>query len=95
MRTALDSSVLIQLYRKQPGWQEWRDSLQAAAGKGELIISPVASASIPLPIPPWIRLGLISIDLTFYMIRYCPNPPIWLGRFSSGTDSKREDHANT
>lgn len=44
MRTALDSSVLILLYRKQPGWEAWRQLLEQAATEGELIISPVAFA---------------------------------------------------
>ncbi len=65
MRTALDSSVLIQLYRKQPGWQEWRDSLQAAAGEGELIISPVAFAEYSIAYPTvdsaWADLDRLNI----------------------------------
>ena len=44
MRTALDSSVLLLLSRKQPGWEAWRDSLQTAASEGELLISPIAFA---------------------------------------------------
>jgi predicted nucleic acid-binding protein len=51
MRTALDSSVLIQLYRKQAGWETWRDCLQAAASEGELIISPVAFAEFSIAYP--------------------------------------------
>jgi len=48
MRTALDSSVLILLYRKQEGWEAWRDRLQHAAGEGELIVSPVAFAEFSI-----------------------------------------------
>ena len=44
MRTALDSSILIQLYRKQAGWELWRDKLQEASSEGQLLISPVAFA---------------------------------------------------
>ncbi len=51
MRTALDSSVLILLYRKQTGWEAWRDRLQHAAGEGELIISPVAFAEYSIAYP--------------------------------------------
>lgn len=51
MRTALDSSVLILLYRKQPGWQQWRDLLQAASLGGELIVSPVAFAEFSVAYP--------------------------------------------
>ena len=51
MRTALDSSVLILLYRKQAGWETWRDRLQHAASEGELIISPVAFAEFSIAYP--------------------------------------------
>ena len=48
MRTALDSSVLLLLSRKQPGWEAWRDSLQTAASEGELLISPIAFAEFSI-----------------------------------------------
>lgn len=51
MRTALDSSVLILLYRKEAGWQMWRDALQRAGGEGELVISPVAFAEYSIAYP--------------------------------------------
>ena len=44
MRTALDSSVVILLQRRQPGWERWRDALTVAATEGMLIICPVAFA---------------------------------------------------
>jgi predicted nucleic acid-binding protein len=51
MRTALDSSILIQLYRKQAGWELWRDKLQAASAEGQLLISPVAFAEYSVAYP--------------------------------------------
>ncbi len=51
MRTALDSSVLILLYRKQAGWEAWRDRLQHAAAEGEMIISPVVFAEYSIAYP--------------------------------------------
>ncbi len=51
MRTALDSSILILLYRKQAGWERWRDQLQSAAAAGELIISPAAFAEYSIAYP--------------------------------------------
>lgn len=51
MRTALDSSVLILLYRKQAGWELWRDQLQSAAADGELLICPVAFAEYSIAYP--------------------------------------------
>lgn len=44
MRTALDSSVLILLYRRQTGWEMWRELLQTASSEGTLLICPVAFA---------------------------------------------------
>ena len=51
MRTALDSSVLLLLSRKQPGWEAWRDCLQTAASEGELLISPIAFAEFSIAYP--------------------------------------------
>ena len=51
MRTALDSSVLILLYRKQAGWEVWRERLQRAASEGELLISSVAFAEYSIAYP--------------------------------------------
>ncbi len=44
MITAVDSSVVIQLLRRQPGWEAWRDALSAAATEGSLVICPVVFA---------------------------------------------------
>ena len=51
MRTALDSSILILLYRKQAGWELWRDRLQAASAEGPLLVSPVAFAEYSVAYP--------------------------------------------
>lgn len=51
MRTALDSSVLILLYRKQLGWEAWRDCLQVASYEGELLVSPIAFAEFSIAYP--------------------------------------------
>jgi len=61
MRTALDSSVLILLYRKQPGWEAWRNSLQLAALQGELIISPIAFAEFSIAYPS-VESALADLD---------------------------------
>jgi len=44
MRTAVDSSVLILLQRRQEGWQDWRRALTLAATEGMLLVCPVAFA---------------------------------------------------
>lgn len=51
MRTAIDSSVLIQLYRKQSGWEAWRHLLEKAALEGPLLVSSVAFAEFSIAYP--------------------------------------------
>ena len=72
MRTALDSSVLIQLYRKQPGWEVWRELLAKAATEGELIISPVAFAEYSTAYP---TVASVQADLARLQAIYEPIKP--------------------
>lgn len=72
MRTALDSSVLIQLYRKQAGWEAWRDCLRSAANEGELVVSPVAFAEFSVAYP---TLESAQADLERLNISYEPFTP--------------------
>ena len=72
MRTALDSSVLIQLYRKQPGWEVWRELLAKAATEGELIISPVAFAEYSTAYP---TVASVQADLARLQVNYEPIKP--------------------
>ena len=51
MITAVDSSVLIQLLRRQPGWEAWRDRLTLAATEGPLVICPVVFAECSVGYP--------------------------------------------
>ncbi len=51
MKTALDSSVVILLQRKQAGWESWRDALDQAATEGPLVISPVVFAECSPGLP--------------------------------------------
>ncbi|NJM37192.1 MAG: type II toxin-antitoxin system VapC family toxin [Akkermansiaceae bacterium] len=44
MRTAVDSSVLLCILRRQAGWERWRDGLNRAAGEGFLVLCPVVFA---------------------------------------------------
>jgi predicted nucleic acid-binding protein len=69
MRTGLDSSVLIQLYRKQPGWEAWRDLLTKAATEGELIISSVAFAEYSTAYP---SVASAQADLDRLQVIYDP-----------------------
>ena len=72
MRTALDSSVLILLYRKQAGWERWRDLLHAASLEGTLIVSPVAFAEYSVAYP---TLESARADLARLHIFYEPIEP--------------------
>ena len=51
MRTALDSSVVILLQRRQPGWEGWRHALTQAAAEGPLLINPVVFAECSAGFP--------------------------------------------
>ena len=46
MTTALDSSVLWAIVRKETGHERWIETLMVAASEGPLIISPVAFAEL-------------------------------------------------
>ena len=46
MTTALDSSVLWAIIRRESGHQRWLQTLMEAASEGPLIISPVAFAEL-------------------------------------------------
>jgi predicted nucleic acid-binding protein len=72
MRTALDSSVLIQLYRKQPGWEAWRECITIAATEGELIISSVAFAEYSAAYPSVVS---VQADLDRLQVIYDPINP--------------------
>jgi predicted nucleic acid-binding protein len=67
MRTALDSSVLILLYQRQPGWESWRERLEIAATEGQLVISPVAFAEYAVAYPTLIS---VQQDLERLKIAY-------------------------
>lgn len=72
MRTALDSSVLILLQRRQPGWESWRAALQTASGEGELLVSSVAFAEYSLG---YASAASALADLERLAIRYDPLGP--------------------
>ncbi len=72
MRTALDSSVLLLLSRKEAGWEAWRDCLQTAAHEGELLISPIAFAEFSIAYP---RVEAAQADLDLLHVFYDPITP--------------------
>lgn len=46
MITALDSSVLWTIIKKEPGYEDWLRALLKAASEGPLIICPIAFAEL-------------------------------------------------
>jgi hypothetical protein len=46
MITALDSSVLWAILKKEPGYEPWLQTLLRAASEGPLLISPIAFAEL-------------------------------------------------
>ncbi len=44
MKTALDSSVLLILLRREEGWESWREGLSQAAAEGPMLMCPVVFA---------------------------------------------------
>jgi len=54
MRTAIDSSVLLCILRRQAGWELWRATLNRAATEGSLSLCPVVFAECSI--------GFASVD---------------------------------
>lgn len=51
MRTAVDSSVLLSILRRQTGWEAWRATLTRAAEEGSLTLCPVVFAECSIGFP--------------------------------------------
>lgn len=54
MRTAVDSSVLLCILRRQAGWERWRATLNRAAEEGSLALCPIVFAECSI--------GFASVD---------------------------------
>ena len=72
MITALDSSVLWAIIKKEPGHAEWLEVLLKAASEGPLIISPVAFAELS---PSTADAASLSSFLEQLSISYDPISP--------------------
>ena len=46
MKTAVDTSVLLAIRAKEPGYQLWQEALQNAAEAGQLCVCPVVFAEL-------------------------------------------------
>lgn len=53
MRTAVDSSILLLVQKRQAGWEEWREKLSRAALEGQLVMCPVVFAECSQGYPDW------------------------------------------
>jgi predicted nucleic acid-binding protein len=53
MRTAIDSSVLLLIMKRQPGWEVWRDKMNMAAKEGVLLICPIVFAECSQGFASW------------------------------------------
>ena len=46
MKTAVDTSVLLAIREKEPGYELWQEALQSAAEAGQLCVCPVVFAEL-------------------------------------------------
>ena len=46
MKTAVDTSVLLAIRAKEPGYELWQEALQTAAEAGQLCVCPVVFAEL-------------------------------------------------
>ena len=46
MKTAIDTSVILAIWAKEPGYERWERALRSAAEEGELCICPVVFAEL-------------------------------------------------
>ena len=46
MKTAVDTSVLLAIREKEPGYELWQEALRAAAEAGQLCVCPVVFAEL-------------------------------------------------
>jgi hypothetical protein len=72
MKTAVDSSVLILLRRRQPGWETWREVIQRASEEGVLVVCPVTFAEVSMGFE---RATEVVEDLGHLAISYDPILP--------------------
>lgn len=51
MSTALDSSVLLAIFKKEPEWETWSDVLRESLAHGPLVVCPVVFAEVSMGFP--------------------------------------------
>ena len=46
MNTAIDTSVLLTIFNREPGWETWSECLRRSLSEGQLLACPVVFAEI-------------------------------------------------
>ncbi len=72
MKTAIDSSVLYCIGKREPGYEAWQRALAVAAAEGILVVCPVVFAEIS---PGRSTAARVSADLAALDIHYDPICP--------------------
>ena len=77
MITAIDTSVLLMIQKRQEGWTGWKHALEMAAREGTLVLCPVVFAEFSTGYPSWEK---ALQDLSRLQIQYLPITPdaAWL-----------------
>jgi len=77
MITAIDTSVLLLLQKRQAGWAEWKQTLHQASREGPLVVCPVVFAEFSAGYASWSE---ALNDLALLQISYEPIAPdaAWL-----------------
>jgi len=77
MITAIDTSVLLLIQKRQAGWAEWKRALNNASREGPLVVCPVVFAEFSPGYASW---GDALSDLGLLQISYEPFSPdaAWL-----------------
>lgn len=90
MRTAVDSSVLLCILRRQTGWKEWQATLTRAAEEGGLVLCPVVFAECSMGFAE-VKEARIQFDsLCIVYDAFSPRALSSLAKFSSATDAKAD-----
>jgi predicted nucleic acid-binding protein len=74
LKTAVDTSVLLAIRSKEPGYELWQEALQNAAEAGQLCVCPVVFAELSPGSTSSARL-LEQLELLAIVMpqRECPN----------------------
>lgn len=77
MITAIDTSVLLLIQKRQAGWMDWKQTLKHASREGPLVVCPVVFAEYSPGYECW---SAAMSDLDLLQISYEPIAPdtAWL-----------------